>query len=74
MQVTTIGLDLAKNIFNVHGVDAEGNKVIRKRLARSKLPRKPFKPLQGGVTSYPNRATSSEASVNVMKSPTSDFC
>jgi transposase len=37
MQVTTIGLDLAKNLFQVHGVDAEGATVIRKRLGRSSL-------------------------------------
>ncbi len=24
MQITTIGLDLAKNVFQVHGVDADG--------------------------------------------------
>jgi len=37
MQVRTIGLDLAKNLFQVHGVDAEGGVVIKKRLARSGL-------------------------------------
>ena len=36
MQVTTIGINLAKNIFQVHGVDAGGAIVIRKRLGRSK--------------------------------------
>ena len=34
-QVTTIGLDLAKHVFQVHGVDAEGRPVLRKRLRRS---------------------------------------
>jgi transposase len=29
MQVTTVGLDLAKRIFQVHGVDAAGKVVIR---------------------------------------------
>jgi transposase len=32
--VTTIGLDIAKSIFQVHGVDAEGNVVVRRRLKR----------------------------------------
>ncbi|MHB0665454.1 hypothetical protein [Roseomonas mucosa] len=32
--ITTIGLDLAKNVFQVHGVDAEG-KVQARRLGRS---------------------------------------
>jgi transposase len=34
-QMTTIGLDLAKNVFQVHGVDAEGTVVVRKQLRRS---------------------------------------
>jgi len=34
MQVITIGLDLAKNVFQVHGVDAEGETVVRKKLRR----------------------------------------
>lgn len=36
-QVTTIGLDLAKNVFQLHGVDARGRVVLRKRLSRSRL-------------------------------------
>jgi transposase len=32
--VTTIGLDIAKSVFQVHGVDAEGNVVIRWQLKR----------------------------------------
>jgi transposase len=34
MQVTTIGLDLAKNVFQVHGIDADGRVVIRRKLRR----------------------------------------
>ena len=34
MQVTTIGLDLAKKVFQVHGVVAEGGIVVRKKLCR----------------------------------------
>jgi transposase len=37
MQVTTIGLDIAKNVFQVHGVDARGRVVLRKRLARGRV-------------------------------------
>ncbi len=29
-EITTVGLDLAKNVFQVHGVDAEGTTVLRK--------------------------------------------
>jgi transposase len=37
MQVTTIGIDLAKNVFQVHGVDATGKVVIAKKLRRSQV-------------------------------------
>ena len=37
MQLTTIGLDIAKNVFQVHGVDAQGRVVLRQRLARAKV-------------------------------------
>ncbi|QSP94189.1 IS110 family transposase [Marinobacter salinisoli] len=37
MNVTTIGIDLAKNVFSIHGVDSHGKVVVRKRLNRSKL-------------------------------------
>ena len=44
--VTTIGLDIAKSVFQVHGVDAIGKVVIRRQLKRryvlaffQKLPR-----------------------------------
>lgn len=36
-QVVTIGLDIAKSVFQVHGVDAEGVVVIRQKLARARL-------------------------------------
>src|SRR6266576_3409516 len=32
--VTTIGLDIAKSVFQVHGVDAEGKVIIRRKLKR----------------------------------------
>jgi transposase len=37
MNVTTIGIDLAKTVFSLHGVDGHGKVVIRKTLSRSKL-------------------------------------
>ncbi len=37
MEITTIGLDLAKNVFQVHGVDDEGTVVIRRQLRRSRV-------------------------------------
>ena len=36
--VTRVGLDLAKNVFQVHGVDAKGEVVIRRKLRRNALP------------------------------------
>jgi transposase len=37
MQVTTIGLDIANNSFQVHGVDGRGRVVLRKRLGRGQV-------------------------------------
>ncbi|MGU3455843.1 IS110 family transposase [Brevundimonas sp. M1A4_2e] len=36
-QVATIGLDIAKSVFQVHGVDAEGGVIIRQKLTRARL-------------------------------------
>ncbi len=36
-EVTTIGIDLAKSVFQVHGVDAAGKTVIRKQLRRRQV-------------------------------------
>jgi transposase len=36
-EVSTIGLDIAKSVFQVHGVDRDGVVVIRKRVSRAKL-------------------------------------
>ena len=36
-QITTIGLDLAKNVFQVHGVDAAGKVLVRKQLRRAEM-------------------------------------
>src|SRR5258708_32903518 len=37
MQISTIGLDIAKNVFQVHGIDANETVVVRKRLRRSQV-------------------------------------
>ena len=37
MEITTIGLDLAKNVFQVHGVDPRGKAVLRKQLRREQM-------------------------------------
>ena len=35
--VTTVGIDLAKNVFSLHGVDANGVVVLRKTVSRARL-------------------------------------
>ena len=37
MNITTVGIDLAKLLFQVHGVDARGKVLLRKRLKRSQV-------------------------------------
>jgi transposase len=37
MKITTIGIDLAKNVFQVHGIDERGKAVFRKQLRRSQV-------------------------------------
>jgi len=37
MNVITIGIDLAKSVFQVHGVDAEGTVTLRKKLRRAEV-------------------------------------
>ena len=32
--ITTIGLDIAKSVFQVHGIDPEGNVILRRQLKR----------------------------------------
>ena len=33
--ITTVGLDIAKAVFQVHGIDAEGNVIVRRQLKRA---------------------------------------
>ena len=37
MKITTIGIDLAKNIFQLHGVDERGKVAVRKQLKRAEV-------------------------------------
>ena len=37
MQITTIGLDIAKNVFQVHGIDAAEQVVVRTQLRRGQM-------------------------------------
>jgi transposase len=35
--VVTVGVDIAKSVFQVHGVDAEGRVVVQRQLTRARL-------------------------------------
>ena len=37
MQITTVGLEVAKQVFQVHGVDAHGNVIVRRQLRRKEV-------------------------------------
>jgi transposase len=37
MKITTIGIDLAKNVFQVHGIDEHGQAVLKKQLRRDQM-------------------------------------
>ena len=37
MEITTIGLDLAKHVFQVHGITADGSVMLKKRLRRGQV-------------------------------------
>jgi hypothetical protein len=43
-EVITIGLDIAKSVFQVHGVDVVGAVVICKRISRAKMPQSGRRP------------------------------
>ena len=69
MQVSTIGVDLAKNMFQVHGVDSAGKVVITRQLRRKQVidffskfllawsARKPAEPLIIGRVKSPSSVT-----------------
>ena len=37
MKITTVGIDLAKNVFQAHGVDEHGKAVLRKQIKRAQV-------------------------------------
>lgn len=37
MKITTIGVDLAKNVFQIHGANEFGKPVLRKQLRRDQV-------------------------------------
>src|SRR5215469_18974338 len=59
MEITTIGLDLAKRVFQVHAVNGKGEVVVRKRLRRAQVLRffEQLAPCLVGVEACVERAT-----------------
>jgi len=51
--VTTIGLDIAKSVFQVHGVDVDGNVVVRRQLKRAMCWRSSRSCLRASLASRP---------------------
>jgi transposase len=39
MNASIIGLDIAKSVFQVHGIDRSGNQVLKRKLRRSEMHR-----------------------------------
>ena len=37
MTIMTLGIDLAKRVFQLHGVDSKGKAIFKKRVSRSQL-------------------------------------
>jgi transposase len=37
MEISAIGIDLAKNVFQVHGADRKGKPALKKTLSRAKM-------------------------------------
>jgi len=37
MKITTIGIDLAKNVFQIHGIDQYGKVISKKQLKRAQM-------------------------------------
>ena len=37
MKITTVGIDFAKNVFQVHGVDERGKAVLKKQIKRNQM-------------------------------------
>jgi hypothetical protein len=68
LQVSTIGVDLAKNVFQMHGVDNAGKVVITRQLRRKQVIArfllawsvwKPAEPLIIGLAKSPSSVTTS---------------
>jgi hypothetical protein len=53
MNISRVGIDLAKNVFQLHGVDRHGKTVLKRCLSREKWLRKPLRASYGILTGIP---------------------
>ena len=37
MNISVLGIDIAKNIFQLHGVDSSGKRILKQRIVREQL-------------------------------------
>ena len=65
MKVTTVGIDLAKNVFQIHAVDERGKVVVRKQLKRDQMAPY-FAKLERTVDTSPKDATSTPMSFSLV--------
>lgn len=63
----TIGLDIAKSVFQLHGVDATGDVVVQRRLSRGKILR--FRHASSGWRRVERRTTGAESSGSLAMMP-----
>jgi hypothetical protein len=64
MQVATIGIDLAKHVFQVHGVDADGSVVVRRKLRLSEVIRFFVKLSDPTPSCWAKKVTTSDAGIS----------
>jgi len=50
MEITTVGIDLAKNVFQVHAISRSGEVIVRRALRRAQVTRSSgsFRPVSSG--------------------------
>lgn len=70
-EITTLGIDLAKSVFQLHGVDAEGRAVLRRQLRRSQMG-EGRKSLAISVRLQPTDRTLTEAEIEALSAKVID--
>src|SRR5262245_12433420 len=68
-EVSTIGLDIAKSVLQVHGVDGAGAVVMRKRISRAKICSNQDERAAGWLDAAPNPAIAGASAHDVEQRP-----